>query len=73
MNNIFQQSRPQYTSSCSLTTLTSVWNYLFTSMGCGDLPPLCQEDVISLMGFDEPFEDISFGKLASNKRKFSLV
>lgn len=53
-------SRPQYKYSCGISSLTSVWNFLFSSLGEGSLPPLTQEEVLLILGFSEPFEQIRF-------------
>jgi len=36
-------SRPQYKRSCGISSLVSVWNYLFSTLGTGDLNPISQE------------------------------
>ena len=28
-------ARPQHPKSCGISSLTSVWNYLFSTLGCG--------------------------------------
>lgn len=33
-------SRPQYQRSCGISSLVSVWNYLFSKIGTGSLDPV---------------------------------
>lgn len=33
-------SRPQYERSCGISSLVSVWNYLYSKVGVGNLDPL---------------------------------
>ncbi|KAG2373914.1 hypothetical protein C9374_011579 [Naegleria lovaniensis] len=60
-------SRPQYKYSCGISSLTSIWNYLFSTLGHGDLPILTQEEVLTLLGFSEPFHEIRFGPFCGNE------
>ncbi|KAL0479353.1 hypothetical protein AKO1_015402 [Acrasis kona] len=59
-------SRSQYRFSCGISSLTGVWNYLFSTLGNGNLPPLSQEEVLSILGFDKPYADIRFGPFTGN-------
>uniref|UniRef100_A0A4W3H3L6 Basic, immunoglobulin-like variable motif containing n=1 Tax=Callorhinchus milii TaxID=7868 RepID=A0A4W3H3L6_CALMI len=59
-------SRPQYKTSCGISSLTSCWNYLFSTCGTGSLPPITQEEALHILGFQEPYEDIKFGPFTGN-------
>ncbi|CBH12691.1 hypothetical protein, conserved [Trypanosoma brucei gambiense DAL972] len=60
----------QYPKSCGITSLTSVWNYLYTRIGenpmGADRPPVSQEEVMSIIGFSPPFDAISWGPFTGN-------
>ncbi|XP_040847090.1 basic immunoglobulin-like variable motif-containing protein isoform X2 [Ochotona curzoniae] len=59
-------SRPQYKTSCGISSLISCWNFLYSTMGAGNLPPITQEDALHILGFQPPFEDIRFGPFTGN-------
>ncbi|XP_006846738.1 PREDICTED: DNA repair protein complementing XP-G cells-like isoform X1 [Chrysochloris asiatica] len=59
-------SRPQYKTSCGISSLISCWNFLYSSMGVGNLPPITQEEALHILGFQPPFEDIRFGPFTGN-------
>jgi hypothetical protein len=59
-------SRPQYKRTCGVSSLTSVWNYLYSRLGAGTLPPVSQEEVMTILGFQPPFEDIRWGSFTGN-------
>ncbi|CAL8309576.1 unnamed protein product [Lota lota] len=59
-------SRPQYKTSCGISSLISCWNFLYSTLGAGSLPPLSQEDALHILGFQPPFEDIKFGPFTGN-------
>ncbi|XP_037005958.2 basic immunoglobulin-like variable motif-containing protein isoform X1 [Artibeus jamaicensis] len=59
-------SRPQYKTSCGITSLISCWNFLYSTMGSGNLPPITQEEALHILGFQPPFEDIRFGPFTGN-------
>ncbi|XP_078258898.1 basic immunoglobulin-like variable motif-containing protein isoform X2 [Rhinoraja longicauda] len=59
-------SRPQYKTSCGISSLVSCWNYLFSTCGSGSLPPITQEEALHILGFRQPFEDIRFGPFTGN-------
>ncbi|XP_069746808.1 basic immunoglobulin-like variable motif-containing protein isoform X2 [Narcine bancroftii] len=59
-------SRPQYKTSCGISSLVSCWNYLFSTCGTGSLPPITQEEALHILGFHQPFEDIRFGPFTGN-------
>ncbi|XP_039111641.1 basic immunoglobulin-like variable motif-containing protein isoform X1 [Hyaena hyaena] len=59
-------SRPQYKTSCGISSLISCWNFLYSTMGAGTLPPITQEEALHILGFQPPFEDIRFGPFTGN-------
>nr|XP_039259819.1 basic immunoglobulin-like variable motif-containing protein isoform X1 [Styela clava] len=59
-------SRPQYKKSCGLSSVVSVWNYLYSNLGTGTLPPITQEAALHCLGFKPPFEEIRFGPFTGN-------
>ena len=46
--------RPQYSSSCGMSAVCAVWNYLYSSLGGGIERPLAVEEVGELLGFEPP-------------------
>lgn len=65
-------SRPQYKASCGISSLTAVFNYLFTRNGSlGDTAPVPhavpQEQVLTVLGFHPPFHEIRFGPFTGNE------
>ena len=63
-------SRPQYKRSCGISSLTSVWNYLYSRVGQGSLPPISQEEAMYVLGFRPPFDQIRFGPFTGNVTLF---
>ncbi|XP_023108822.2 DNA excision repair protein ERCC-5 isoform X3 [Felis catus] len=59
-------SRPQYKTSCGISSLISCWNFLYSTIGAGNLPPVTQEEALHILGFQPPFEDIRFGPFTGN-------
>ncbi|XP_063316081.1 basic immunoglobulin-like variable motif-containing protein [Pelobates fuscus] len=59
-------SRPQYKTSCGISSLVSCWNFLYSTLGTGSLPPITQEDALHILGFQPPFEEIRFGPFTGN-------
>ncbi|XP_076004743.1 basic immunoglobulin-like variable motif-containing protein isoform X2 [Genypterus blacodes] len=59
-------SRPQYKTSCGISSLVSCWNFLYSTLGSGSLPPISQEEALNILGFQPPFEDIKFGPFTGN-------
>ena len=47
-------SRPQYSSSCGLSSLASVFNCLFSTLSQGSLPPVSVEELGEMIGFQPP-------------------
>ncbi|XP_030838190.1 uncharacterized protein LOC548624 [Strongylocentrotus purpuratus] len=62
----FCVSRPQYSKSCGLSSLVSCWNYLFSTLGGGTMPPITQEQALNVLGFQPPFGEIRFGPFTGN-------
>ncbi|ORC85276.1 Basic immunoglobulin-like variable motif-containing protein [Trypanosoma theileri] len=61
----------QYPRSCGVSSLTSIWNYLYTRIGesttgIHNRPPISQEEVMSILGFEPPFDSISWGPFTGN-------
>ncbi|KAM9832690.1 basic immunoglobulin-like variable motif-containing protein [Neosynchiropus ocellatus] len=59
-------SRPQYKTSCGISSLVSCWNFLYSTLGTGSLPPISQEEALHVLGFQPPFDDIKFGPFTGN-------
>ncbi|XP_074490605.1 basic immunoglobulin-like variable motif-containing protein [Sebastes fasciatus] len=59
-------SRPQYKTSCGMSSLVSCWNFLYSTLGAGSLPPISQEEALTILGFQPPFEEIKFGPFTGN-------
>nr|CAB3225689.1 basic immunoglobulin-like variable motif-containing protein [Phallusia mammillata] len=59
-------SRPQYKKSCGISSVVSVWNYLFSNLGTGSLDAITQETALGILGFKEPFDIIRFGPFTGN-------
>ncbi|XP_028856595.1 basic immunoglobulin-like variable motif-containing protein [Denticeps clupeoides] len=59
-------SRPQYKTSCGISSLVSCWNFLYSTIGAGSLPPISQEEALHILGFQPPFEEIKFGPFTGN-------
>lgn len=59
-------SRPQYKTSCGISSLVSCWNFLYSTIGAGSLPPISQEEALQILGFQPPFEEIKFGPFTGN-------
>ncbi|XP_042562544.1 basic immunoglobulin-like variable motif-containing protein isoform X2 [Clupea harengus] len=59
-------SRPQYKTSCGISSLVSVWNFLYSTLGAGSLPPISQEEALHILGYQPPFEEIKFGPFTGN-------
>ena len=49
-----------------MSSLTSVWNYLYSRIGRGTLPPVSQEEVMTILGFEFPFDNIKWGAFTGN-------
>ncbi|CAD8165840.1 unnamed protein product [Paramecium pentaurelia] len=66
----YSLSRPQYQRSCGISSVVTCWNYLFSTLGVGNLNPLSQEDVIVSLGLTTEvgphFNDVEFGCFSGN-------
>eukprot|EP00357_Protocruzia_adherens_P028155 CAMPEP_0114976666 /NCGR_PEP_ID=MMETSP0216-20121206/2801_1 /TAXON_ID=223996 /ORGANISM="Protocruzia adherens, Strain Boccale" /LENGTH=355 /DNA_ID=CAMNT_0002337623 /DNA_START=72 /DNA_END=1136 /DNA_ORIENTATION=+ len=60
-------SRPQYSKSCGMSSVVSNWNYLFSTLGAGNLPVLSQEKALKIVGIKPPYETVKFGSFTGNK------
>ncbi|RNF25360.1 Basic immunoglobulin-like variable motif-containing protein [Trypanosoma conorhini] len=60
----------QYPRSCGVTSLASIWNYLYTRLGEAAVGaargPVAQEEIMSILGFAPPFDEISWGPFTGN-------
>lgn len=63
----------QYPRSCGITSLTSVYNYLYSRLGesvspteAPHRPPFTQEEIMTVLGFSPPFGDIPWGSFTGN-------
>ena len=62
-------SRPQYPKSCGISSVVSVWNYLYSRIGTGDLEPLSAEKGMELLGIaneGESLSEVDFGGFSGN-------
>ncbi|XP_077573077.1 basic immunoglobulin-like variable motif-containing protein isoform X1 [Stigmatopora nigra] len=59
-------SRPQYKTSCGISSLVSCWNFLYSTLGAGNLPAISQEEALHILGYQPPFDDIKFGPFTGN-------
>ena len=65
MHRWFSLSRPQYSKTCGISSLCSCWNYLFSTLGSGQLKPISQEKVMEVLGFKPPYK-YPFGSFTGN-------
>jgi hypothetical protein len=59
-------ARPQYPKSCGISSLTSVFNYLFSWLGAGDMRPISTEEALEALGFNPPYTNVNFGSFTGN-------
>ena len=59
-------ARNQHLRSCGISSLVSCWNYLYSTLGTGDLPPISVEAAMHFLGFRPPYEEIRFGGFTGN-------
>jgi hypothetical protein len=59
-------ARPQHPKSCGISSLTSCWNYLFSSLGTGTHRPISTEEALEVLGFTPPYTDVKFGSFTGN-------
>lgn len=58
--------RPQYSSSCGVTTVVACWNYLFSVQGNGHLPRLTVPEALKMLGYQQEIKKIPFFDIAIN-------
>ena len=46
--------RPQYSSSCGMSAMCAVWNFLYSTLGQGSQPPISVEEIGEMLGFRPP-------------------
>lgn len=60
----------QYPRSCGVSSLTSIYNYLYSWLGespaYAHAPPHSQEEVMSVLGFEPPFGELPWGSFTGN-------
>ncbi|XP_067948062.1 basic immunoglobulin-like variable motif-containing protein [Watersipora subatra] len=59
-------SRPQYKTSCGISSVVSCWNFLFSTLGRGSLKPITQEEALTILGFKPDFSETRFGPFTGN-------
>lgn len=59
-------ARAQYPRSCGISSLTSCFNYLFSTLGTGTQRPISTEEALEALGFRPPYDNINFGSLTGN-------
>lgn len=59
-------ARPQYPKSCGISSLTSCWNFLFSTLGYGIHRPISTEEALEVLGFKPPYSDVKFGSFTGN-------
>ena len=59
-------ARPQYPKSCGISSLVSCWNFLYSSLGVGTKQPISTEEALELLGFQPPYNSVSFGDFTGN-------
>jgi hypothetical protein len=59
-------ARPQNPKSCGISSLTSVWNFLFSTLGAGKHRPISTEEALEVLGFKPPYSNFDFGSFTGN-------
>lgn len=59
-------ARPQYPKSCGISALISCWNFLYSTLGAGEKQPISTEEALEVLGFEPPYNSISFGDFTKN-------
>jgi len=62
----FCMARPQYPKSCGISSLVSCWNYLYSTLGVGKKQPISTEEALEVLGFQPPYNNVSFGSFTGN-------
>lgn len=76
MRRWFCIARPQHPKSCGISSLTSVWNYLYSTLGVGNHRPISTEEALEVLGFRPPYTNVDFGSFTGNEtliQWFSLL
>ena len=63
--------RPQYSSSCGMSAVCAVWNYLFSTLGGGRERPLAVEEIGELLGFEPPLRKHGLFYIQTNTKIMS--
>jgi len=58
--------RPQHPKSCGISSLTSCWNYLYSTLGVGTHQPISTEEALEVLGFKPPYSNFDFGTFTGN-------
>jgi hypothetical protein len=66
MRRWFCIARPQHPKSCGISSLTSCWNYLYSTLGAGKLLPISTEEALEILGFKPPYQNFDFGSFTGN-------
>ncbi|KAA6364927.1 MAG: putative DNA excision repair protein ERCC-5, partial [Streblomastix strix] len=61
-------ARPQYKMTCGITSVCACFNFLYSTLGVGTLPPLLPEQAISILGYYPPFSAIHFERFTGNNQ-----
>ena len=59
-------ARPQHPKSCGISSFTSIWNYLYSTLGVGDKNPVSTEEMLEILGFKPPYTKVNFGLFTGN-------
>lgn len=62
----FCMARPQHPKSCGISSLTSCWNFLYSTLGAGTLTPISTEEALEVLGFKPPYSNFDFGSFTGN-------
>lgn len=66
MRRWFCIARPQHPKSCGISSLTSCFNFLYSTLGAGNLPPISTEEALEILGFKPPYTNVDFGSFTGN-------
>ncbi len=59
-------ARPQHPKSCGISSLTSCWNFLYSTLGAGTMRPISTEEALEVLGFKPPYSNFDFGSFTGN-------
>jgi hypothetical protein len=60
-------ARVQYPKTCGISSLTSCWNYLYSTLGTGTHRPISTEEALEVIGITPPYDGIKFGSFTGNE------